>query len=122
MLSALGEGLKRFATGVYALWYPQLQRPETRQLPEQLKLLPVKSCLHVALNVQGPGTADFGMRGSGMFVLNPPWSLHGVLQEVMPYLVRCLGQDDQAGFCLEYHEKPAGCNANDDCDTAKFNG
>jgi len=27
------------------------------------------------------------------------------LQQVMPYLVIHLGQDDQAGFVLEHHEK-----------------
>ncbi|MBI3481085.1 MAG: 23S rRNA (adenine(2030)-N(6))-methyltransferase RlmJ [Nitrosomonadales bacterium] len=102
--SALGEGLKRFANGVYALWYPQLQRAEARQLPEQLKQLPVKSWLHVALSVQTPNQEGFGMHGSGMFILNPPWLLHGVLQEVMPYLVKVLGQDEHATFILEYRE------------------
>jgi len=103
VVTALGEGLKRFANGVYALWYPQLQRDETRQLPGRLKLLPSKSWLHVALSVQGSATAE-GMRGSGMFVINPPWWLEATLKEVMPYLVRHLGQDDQADFLLEYYE------------------
>ncbi|HXU94705.1 MAG TPA: 23S rRNA (adenine(2030)-N(6))-methyltransferase RlmJ [Gallionella sp.] len=104
VVTALQEGLKRFANGVYAVWYPQLQRAEARQLPEQLKKLPVKSWLHVALSVQAPSEDGFGMHGSGMFVLNPPWTLHGVLQEVMPYLVKHLGQDAQADFILEHHE------------------
>jgi len=103
VVSALGEGLKRFSTGVYALWYPQLPRDETRQLPGRLKLLPANSWLHVALSVQGANGTE-GMRGSGMFMLNPPWWLEETLKEVMPYLVRHLGQDDQAGFVLEYHE------------------
>ncbi len=104
VVNALKEGLKRFANGVYAVWYPQLQRAEARQLPEQLKQLPVKNWLHVALSVQGISEDGFGMHGSGMFVLNPPWLLHGVLQEVMPYLVRHLGQDEYASSALEYHE------------------
>lgn len=104
VVRALNEGLKRFANGVYAVWYPQLQRAEARQLPEQLKQLPVKSWLNVALSVQGQSTDGFGMYGSGMFILNPPWLLHSVLQEVMPYLAQHLGQDEQATFTLEYHE------------------
>ena len=104
VVSALAVGLKRFATGVYALWYPQLHRHESSQLPDQLKLLPAKSWLHVALSVKGSESAE-GMRGSGMFVINPPWGLHTTLQQVMPYLVIHLGQDDQAGFVLEHHEK-----------------
>ena len=104
VVSALREGLKRFANGVYAVWYPQLQRTESIALPEELKQLQVKSWLHVALTVQAPSVDGFGMHGSGMFVLNPPWTLHGVLQEVMPYLVQHLGQDAGARYTLEYRE------------------
>jgi len=104
VVAALREGLKRFAGGVYAVWYPQLQRAEARQLPEQLKQLPVKSWLHVALSVQTPGEDGFGMHGSGMFIVNPPWVLQGMLQEVMPFLVRHLGQGEGAGYTLEYQE------------------
>ncbi|MDX2418008.1 MAG: 23S rRNA (adenine(2030)-N(6))-methyltransferase RlmJ [Xanthomonadales bacterium] len=105
VVSALNEGLKRFATGVYALWYPQLLRFESSQLPEKLKRLPAKSWLHVALSVQGSDTAE-GMRGSGMFVINPPWWLQETLHKVLPYLVRHLAQDEKADFVLEYYEKP----------------
>lgn len=104
VVSALREGLKRFSSGVYAVWYPQLQRAEARQLPDQLKQLPVKSWLHVALSVQAPGADGFGMHGSGMFILNPPWVLHSVLQEVMPYLVKVLGKAGEAEFELEFRE------------------
>ncbi len=102
--TALREGLKRFAGGIYAVWYPQLQRAESRQLPEQLKKLTVKSWLHVALSVQAPSPDGFGMHGSGMFILNPPWTLHAELQQVMPYLVDVLGRDSSAAFTLEFHE------------------
>jgi 23S rRNA (adenine2030-N6)-methyltransferase len=104
VVAALSEGLKRFANGIYAVWYPQLQRAEARQLPEQLRQLPVKGWLHVALSVRTPGEDGFGMHGSGMFIVNPPWVLHGMLQDVMPYLVRHLGLDEGAGFTLEYRE------------------
>jgi 23S rRNA (adenine2030-N6)-methyltransferase len=104
VVSVLREGLKRFASGVYAVWYPQLQRAEARQLPQQLKRLPVKSWLHVALSVQAPGEDGFGMHGSGMFILNPPWLLHGVLQEAMPYLAKVLGQNGEGSYVLEFEE------------------
>jgi 23S rRNA (adenine2030-N6)-methyltransferase len=107
VVSALRDGLKRFASGVYAVWYPQLQRAEARQLPQQLKRLPVKSWLHAALSVQAPSEDGFGMHGSGMFILNPPWLLHGVLQEVMPYLAKVLGQNGEGSYVLEFEENAA---------------
>ena len=102
VITALQEGLNRFANGIYAVWYPQLQRADARQLPAQMKQLEVKSWLHVSLSVQAPSAEGFGMHGSGMFILNPPWTLHDELKVVMPYLVKLLGQDEWAEFELEY--------------------
>jgi len=104
VITALEEGLKRFATGIYALWYPNLSRPESRQFPSQLRQLYPGGWLHVALNVRGPDPAGKGMHGSGMFVLNPPWGLRETLEQVMPCLVDRLSQDKRADFVLEYHE------------------
>ena len=104
VVTALGEGLKRFSNGIYAVWYPQLQSSYARELPQQLKQLPVKSWLHVALSIQAPSAEGFGMHGSGMFILNPPWTLHDELKIVMPYLVKVLGQDSGAGFELTFKE------------------
>ena len=101
VVAALKDALIRFATGTYMLWYPQLSRAESQRLPAALKSIPVKGWLHVSLSVSGPSEDGFGMRGSGLFVLNPPWTLHETLREVMPYLVRVLGQDPNAGFLLE---------------------
>ena len=93
--------------GRYVLWYPNLSRPESRQLPSQLKQLKAKGWLHVTLNVRGPGPADTGMRGSGMFILNPPWGLRETLEQVMPCLADRLAQDGRANFILEHHENPS---------------
>jgi len=101
VLAALKDGLTRFATGTYAVWYPQLAKTETRQLPEKLKRLPVKSWLNVSLTVHAPTSDGFGMHGSGMFIINPPWTLHKTLAEIMPWLVQVLGQDAGASFVLE---------------------
>jgi len=101
VVSALEDALSRFATGVYVVWYPQLSRLDARQLPDKLKRLPAKNWLHVSLTVNKPGEDGFGMHGSGLFVLNPPWTLHATLQAVMPYLVKVLGQDAGAGYVLE---------------------
>jgi 23S rRNA (adenine2030-N6)-methyltransferase len=101
VINGLKDALTRFATGTYAIWYPQLAKPDARQLPEKLKRLPVKNWLHVALTVHAPALDGFGMHGSGMFIINPPWTLHNTLTEVMPYLVKVLGQDAGASHTLE---------------------
>ncbi|QYY32945.1 MULTISPECIES: 23S rRNA (adenine(2030)-N(6))-methyltransferase RlmJ [Cupriavidus] len=103
-LQTLQDGLQRFATGVYAIWYPQVQRRESVQLPVQLKNLPLKSWLHVSLTVKHPVAGGLGLHGSGMFIVNPPWRLKESLQQAMPVLKELLAQDNGAHFVLEAQE------------------
>ncbi len=99
--ATLEDALQRFATGVYALWYPIVQRRESEAFPASLKRLQRKDWLHVALRVKAPAADGYGLHGSGLFIVNPPWDLPRLLAEAMPYLVRVLGQDASAGYDLE---------------------
>ncbi|MBS0338844.1 MAG: 23S rRNA (adenine(2030)-N(6))-methyltransferase RlmJ, partial [Proteobacteria bacterium] len=99
--AALEDAQRRFASGVYVLWYPVVQRRESQQFPESLKRLQRKDWLHATLTVMTPSAGGYGLHGSGLFVLNPPWTLPGMLQEALPYLAKVLGQDAGAGFELE---------------------
>ncbi len=101
VVTAMEDALQRFATGVYAVWYPQVQRPESKALPGQLKQLAGKNWLHATLKVMAPAKDGLGLHGSGMFVFNPPWKLEETLRESMPVLVRLLGQDRKASYSLE---------------------
>ena len=100
--TALTEGCARFATGIYMVWYPQVQRRESAQFPAVLKRCAPGDWLHVALTVKAPAADGFGLHGSGVFILNPPWTLPQMLQECLPVLVQALGQDRHAGFTLEH--------------------
>jgi 23S rRNA (adenine2030-N6)-methyltransferase len=110
VLAALREGLERFAEGVFMVWYPQLQLLESAQLVQRLKAAAdtgaKKGWLHVRLTVQQQADVrGFGMLGSGMFIANPPFTLHDELQACLPYLVDKLGQYDGANFVLEQRTK-----------------
>ena len=103
VVEMIKDSLKRFATGTYIVWYPLLQRPEPHQMVEALKQLDLKSWLNVSLTVQEPSIEGFGMYGSGLFIVNPPWTLPATLQEVMPYLAEKLALDDTASFEIDSH-------------------
>jgi 23S rRNA (adenine2030-N6)-methyltransferase len=103
VIEALKDSLVRFATGTYIVWYPQLQRNEPQRMVDKLKKLELKNWLHVSLTVQSPSIEGFGMHGSGLFVVNPPWTLPSTLQEIMPLLTKMLAQDTGAKFALESH-------------------
>jgi len=101
VVKALQDSLKRFPTGTYALWYPMLSKPESQKLPAKLKALGMKNWLHAALAVKAPARDGYGMHGSGMFVINPPWTLQKILRETLPKLTELMAQDDGAKFVLE---------------------
>lgn len=102
VVKLLGDAVKRFATGTYLLWYPLLQRRESQLLPAQLKALGVSSWLHVSLTVQSPSSDGFGMHGSGLFIVNPPYTLPSTLKNLLPVLVDLLRQDAGAEYSLEF--------------------
>ena len=98
---ALEDAQKRFATGTYAIWYPVLGRLESQQLPERLKRVAASEWLNVTLTVAGPAAQEQGLRSSGIFIINPPWTLEATLKDVMPWLTQVLAQDDGARFVLQ---------------------
>ena len=96
----LKDALSRFASGTCAVWYPLLQRNEPLRMVEALKRLGV-DWLDVQLRVSRPADHGFGMFGSGMFILNPPWTMPALLARMMPELVRLVALDDGAGYSLD---------------------
>lgn len=101
-IATLRDALGRFATGCYAIWYPQVQRRESLDLPRKLERLRDLRWLHAVLTVRAPSSDGLGLHGSGMFVVNPPWTLQPALRDALPWLVDALGQDAGAGWSLQW--------------------
>lgn len=101
VVKGLEDAMKRFPTGTYALWYPLLIKPEARQLPDRLKRLGATNWLNATLQVKAAPHDGFGMYGSGMFLINPPWTLKKTLQDTLPALATLLAQGPGAKFTLE---------------------
>jgi 23S rRNA (adenine2030-N6)-methyltransferase len=97
VLAAVKDGLKRFATGTYLVWLPFLPTLEARNLPEKLKKLPAE-WLYASLTVRGPATQGYGMTGSAMFVVNPPWTLKAALNDSLPWLAQTLAMDEKSAW------------------------
>ena len=93
----LADALTRLATGTYMIWYPIIERPESRNLPERLKKLsppkgPRPDWLHVALNIdQTLQGFPMNLQASGVFMFNPPYTLEPMLRSTLPALAKLLG-------------------------------
>lgn len=102
VVQTLRDALKRFKSGCYMVWYPCLSREESQTLPEDLKKLLPENYLRAELYVCMPRADGFGMHGSGMFLLNPPYLLAQQLQQTLPEITKLLAQDKGARFELDY--------------------
>ncbi|QWE09932.1 23S rRNA (adenine(2030)-N(6))-methyltransferase RlmJ [Polynucleobacter sp. es-EL-1] len=104
--AAMEEALQRFATGCYAIWYPVLSRRESADLPGRMKKIAAlhkRSWLHTELRVEN-APKERRLQASGMFIINPPWTLEKHLAESLPILVKALGQDVGAQYLLNSFE------------------
>ncbi|MCL2876562.1 MAG: 23S rRNA (adenine(2030)-N(6))-methyltransferase RlmJ [Betaproteobacteria bacterium] len=103
VVATLIGALRRFATGCFVLWYPLLARAESRRLPKQLAGLRTGNWLDLRFRISHAPREGFGMFGSGLYIVNPPWVLPERLRAALPWLVEVLGTDDGAGFDLDCH-------------------
>ena len=101
--TTLEEALQRFATGCYAVWYPILSRRESAALPDRLKKIAAthqRSWLNAELRVEN-APVERRLQASGMFIINPPWTLEKHLSQALPILVKALSINDGAKFLLK---------------------
>lgn len=72
---------RRWATGILAVWYPKLGQARDRSdwLIEKLSAVAPTAIADLDVKAQ---TAEFGMHGSGMVVINPPWRFEATMTEV----------------------------------------
>ncbi len=101
VVAALRDGMQRFADGTFMVWYPMVGKLPAVQLPKRLKALAPKRWVHARLTLQKLDARGFGMAGSGVFIINPPHTLHAELNTLLPWLHEALKQFDGGGWVLE---------------------
>lgn len=84
------QAYKKFATGTYILWYPVVQRERINDMENAFIKSDVRNLLKLEFCLS-KDTDEYGMTGTGLFVVNPPWQLAKQMTEVLPYLQDKLG-------------------------------
>lgn len=82
VVDALLEMHRRFTTGVYALWYPLVDSRLTGALKSAFRQSGLRDVLNLELALE-QDAARPGLRGCGMFVVNPPWTLAADMEPVL---------------------------------------
>lgn len=98
--SILAQALKRWETGIYALWYPIKNRPPVDVFLRELKHQIQKPILITELSVL-PEEVQTSLNGSGMVIVNPPWQFDELLQQVVPWLWNALAIEGKGRYCVD---------------------
>lgn len=98
----LGLAHRKWATGIYALWYPIKGRGEADDLAKRVSKLGIPKILRAELTVS-PVSDPTRLNGSGLILVNPPWTLEAELAVLLPALAGLLErQPNGGGFKLDW--------------------
>lgn len=89
LVTHLDIALKRWKSGIFAVWFPIKNRQQINSFYKHLAELPANKILMTEF-CPWPDDVTTRLNGSGMIVINPPWQIETILkpalQELQPYL------------------------------------
>lgn len=94
---ALAEALRRFPSGVFALWYPLTQRARVNDFITELLRLDLPPALALELAIANDDSAR-KLKGCGLIVLNPPWRFDAAVEPELAQLADLLAQEPGGGY------------------------
>lgn len=100
LVGGLKEAVRRFATGVFLLWYPIKDETTVGAFRQKIADLGLPKVLAVELMVQRADDAA-RLNGAGLIVVNGPYTLAAQLEDLMPELTRLLAKGEGASFRIE---------------------
>jgi 23S rRNA (adenine2030-N6)-methyltransferase len=98
---AAAEALRRFHTGVVAIWYPIKDERDTSAWLESLAGGLDCGLLAAELSLY-PRDSRVALNGSGMLILNPPYQLAERMHIWLPQLHRCLDSGHGGGASVRH--------------------
>jgi 23S rRNA (adenine2030-N6)-methyltransferase len=99
------EALRRMAHVLMIIWYPVTTTAFADEFCAGLDFGGAKSVLRSELMVRPP-RENGGLAGSGLVVINPPWTLQRELKELLPALANLLGENGQGQQSLRWLVEP----------------
>ncbi|MBB5538444.1 23S rRNA (adenine(2030)-N(6))-methyltransferase RlmJ [Rhizobium giardinii] len=108
LADGLAKAWRRFSGGTFCLWYPLKQGAPIAAFHAALQALEIPKMLCAELSVRSDRDTT-GLSGSGLIIVNPPYTLKDELDVLLPFLKDRLKQDRHASaraFWLRGEEVP----------------
>ena len=104
-LRMLAQGHRRFASGVFMLWYPVKDDSPAQGIVNSCAALALPGTLKVEMRIREAFQGG-GLAGSGLVVVNPPWQLDEELRILIPALASRLGLGDWGHAAIDWLVPP----------------
>ncbi len=101
LVDGLGKAHRKFATGIYALWYPLKEPAAVGAFVAALAASGIPRVLRAEVCIRPPATPP-RLHGTGMIVVNPPHALASELEILLPALAALLGEGGSGHHRLEW--------------------
>jgi 23S rRNA (adenine2030-N6)-methyltransferase len=90
------EAHRKFATGVYALWYPLMEPAAMQAFERRVAATGIRKILQLEISVH-PGEWTLTMRGCGLLVVNPPFGFEAAACAILAWLWPVLSREGRGG-------------------------
>ena len=94
---------KHFRSACIALWYPRLPRDPAADMQRAILKQAGADTLLIHLDVTEP-LGDFGMYGSAMLIIQPPWQIEDTIQTALAEVAPLLGPHTRYSAKRHSHE------------------
>ncbi|PBC02987.1 23S rRNA (adenine(2030)-N(6))-methyltransferase RlmJ [Mesorhizobium sp. WSM3860] len=101
LVENLRRAHRRWPGGIYALWYPIKDRKAVAAFRAALKATGIPKLLDIAFEIR-PASSDPSLDGSGLVVVNPPFTLEAELRVMLPALHRALAVEQPSRWTVEW--------------------
>jgi len=87
----LSDCYKKFPLGVYIIWYPILKSKKAVSFTLNILKRNYKNLSHIEMITDN---LNNGMQGSGLFILNCPWSIEKDIKKSLEIIFNCLKKNN----------------------------
>ncbi|MET3590975.1 23S rRNA (adenine2030-N6)-methyltransferase [Mesorhizobium shonense] len=101
LVENLRRAHRRWPGGIYALWYPVKDRKAVAAFRAALKETGIPKLLDIGFEIR-PASNEPSLDGSGLVVVNPPFTLEGELRIMLPALHRLLAAEQPSRWTVDW--------------------
>ncbi len=97
LASSITAAYRKWATGIYAIWYPIKGLQKASRLAEAFEAAGIPKILRLELLIDD-ASDESKLAGCGMIIVNPPWKLKTEAEILLPQFARLMGRSNHGAW------------------------